>query len=140
MTAYNSDGQSSQLVQSASPVTWSYGNSAVATVGDISPASLPAGSEASVDITGSGFAFTPGLTTVGFGTTDVVVRQLFVLSPNHLKAGACQFSPHAALANPDVECDLRIPHGDCRCRVPDRRAGCGVCRRRSRLSPMPCLD
>jgi uncharacterized protein (TIGR03437 family) len=89
------------LVQSAAPVTWSYGNSQAATITAISPASLPAGAEAAVDIAGAGFAFTPRLTTVGFGTTDVVVRRVFVLSPNHLKADV-SIAPTAALSNPDV--------------------------------------
>jgi uncharacterized protein (TIGR03437 family) len=54
-----------------------------------------------VDITGTGFTFTKGLTTVGFGTTDIVVRQVFVLSPGHLQADV-SISPNAALSNPDV--------------------------------------
>jgi uncharacterized protein (TIGR03437 family) len=101
VTVYDTDGQNSQLVQSASPVTWSFGDSGVAAISAISPALLPAGAEAAVDITGTGFAFTPGLTTVGFGTTDVVVRQVFVLGPNHLKANV-SIAPGAALSNPDV--------------------------------------
>jgi uncharacterized protein (TIGR03437 family) len=101
VTVYNTDGQNSQLVQSASPVTWSYGNAASAAVGAISPASLPAGAEAAVDIVGTGLALTSGLTTVGFGTTDALVRQVFVLSPNHLKANVW-IAPNAALSNPDV--------------------------------------
>jgi uncharacterized protein (TIGR03437 family) len=101
LTAYNSDGQNSQFVQSASPVTWSYGGSASPVIATISPSSLPAGAESSVDITGSGFAFTPGLTTVGFGTSDVLVQSVFVLSPNHLQVNVL-ISPNAALSNPDV--------------------------------------
>jgi uncharacterized protein (TIGR03437 family) len=88
-------------VQAANPVSWAYGNSATATISSISPSSLPAGAEAVVDITGSGFNFTPGMTTVGFGTSDVLVRQVFVLGPNHLQADV-SVSPQAALSNPDV--------------------------------------
>jgi uncharacterized protein (TIGR03437 family) len=101
VTAYNSDGQNSQFLQSAAPVTYSYGILAQPAIASISPASLPAGAEASVDITGTGFAFTPGLTTVGFGSTDVVVRRVFVLSPNHLQADV-SISPNAVLGIPDV--------------------------------------
>ncbi len=101
VSVYNVDGQDSQLVQSANPVTWSYGNTAVAAITSISPSSLPAGAEAVVDITGTGFTFTKGLTTVGFGTTDIVVRHVFVLSAGHLQADV-SISPNAALSNPDV--------------------------------------
>jgi hypothetical protein len=101
LTAYNPDGQNSQLVQSASPVTYSYGSAPTPAVSSISPSSLPAGAEASIDITGSGFTFTPGLTTVGFGTSDILVQNVFILSPNHLQVDVL-ISPNAALSNPDV--------------------------------------
>jgi hypothetical protein len=101
LTAYNTDGQNSQMVQGSSPVTYSYGNSPAPAVTSIAPASLPAGAEASIDITGSGFTFTAGLTTVGFGTSDIVVRRIFVLSTNHLQVDV-SVSPNAALSNPDV--------------------------------------
>jgi hypothetical protein len=100
LSAYNSDGQSSQILQSASPVTWSYGNYPTPVITSITPSSLPAGAEASIDIEGSGFTFTPGLTTVGFGTSDVLVQRLFVY-PTHLQVDV-SVSPNAALSNPDV--------------------------------------
>ena len=100
VTAYNSDGQNSQLLQSASPVTFAYGSAAVPSI-SISPSSLPAGAEAVVDITASGFTFTPGATTIGLGTSDIFVQRLFVLSPTHIQADV-YVSPHAALSNPDV--------------------------------------
>jgi len=101
VSVYNSDGQNSQLVQSAAPVTYSYGASAAPAVTSISPASLPAGAEAMVDIMSTGFAFAPGQTAVGFGTTDVVVRSVFVLGPNHVQVDV-SVAPGAALSNPDV--------------------------------------
>jgi len=101
LTAYTSDGQNSQLVQSASPVTYSYGSASAPVINSITPSSLPAGAEASIDITGSGFAFTAGQTFVGFGTSDILVQQIFVLSPNHLQVNVL-VSPNAALSNPDV--------------------------------------
>ncbi|MDP9169469.1 MAG: IPT/TIG domain-containing protein, partial [Acidobacteriota bacterium] len=42
-----------------------------------------------------------GPITVGFGTTDVVVRRAFVLGPNHLQVDV-SVSASAALSNPDV--------------------------------------
>jgi uncharacterized protein (TIGR03437 family) len=101
LTAYNSDGQNSQFVQSASPVTYSYGAAATPVITSITPSSLPAGAEAAIDIVGSGFTFTAGQTTVGFGTSDVLVQQVFVLSPTHLRVDVL-VSPNAALSNPDV--------------------------------------
>jgi hypothetical protein len=106
LTAYNSDGQNSQFVQSASPVTYSYGGAATPVITSITPSSLPAGGEAAIDIIGSGFTFTagqtpPGQITVGFGTSDVLVQQVFILSPTHLRVDVL-VSPKAALSNPDV--------------------------------------
>ncbi|HVW86542.1 MAG TPA: IPT/TIG domain-containing protein, partial [Bryobacteraceae bacterium] len=101
VTVYNTDGQNSQMVQSASPVTYSYDNAAAPSITSISPSSLPAGAEAMVDITGSGFTFAPGMVTVGFGTTDILVRRVFVLSPNHVQVDV-SVSPNAALSNPDL--------------------------------------
>jgi hypothetical protein len=37
-----------------------------------------------VDIVGANTRFVDGVTTVGFGTSDVVVQQIKVLSPTHL--------------------------------------------------------
>jgi uncharacterized protein (TIGR03437 family) len=101
VTAYNPDGQNSQLVQSAAPVTYSYGLLPTPAVASISPASLPAGAEASVDISTSGFTLAPGLVTVGFGTADITVQRVFILSPNHLQVDV-SIAPGAALSNPDV--------------------------------------
>ena len=101
VSAFNSDGQSSQQVQSAAPVAYTYGLAAQPVITAIKPASLPAGAEASIDITGTGFNFTPGQTLVGFGTSDVVVQQIFVLSPTHLQVNVA-VSANAALSNPDV--------------------------------------
>jgi len=101
LTVYNTDGQNSQLVQSGSPQTYAYGNTAVTSVVAVSPASLPAGTEAVVDIVTSGFAFSTGQVMVGFGTTDVVVRRVFVLGANHLQVDV-SVAPGASLSNPDV--------------------------------------
>jgi uncharacterized protein (TIGR03437 family) len=98
LTAYNSDGQNSQFLQAASPVQYSYGSAPATQVTSISPSSLPAGAEAMLDITATGVAFEQGLTTVGFGTTDVFVRHVFVLSSNHLQVDV-SVSPNAALTN-----------------------------------------
>jgi uncharacterized protein (TIGR03437 family) len=101
LTVYNPDGQNSQFLQVSNPATYTYGKAATQTIAAISPASLPAGSEAMVDITGSGFSFVGGQTEVGFGTSDIVVRQVFVLGPNHLQADI-SVAAGAVLSSPDV--------------------------------------
>ena len=101
LTVYNSDGQNSQLVQSASPQTYAYGNSPGTSIASVSPSSLPAGTEAVVDIVTSGFTFQTGQVTVGFGTTDIVVRRIFVPGPNHLQVDVSVASG-ASLSNPDI--------------------------------------
>jgi len=101
LTAYNTDGQNSQYVQATSPVTYSYPNGPSPQISTINPAALPAGAEALVDITGTGFDFTAGLTTVGFGTTDIQVQKIFVLSPGHVVVDVVVAS-NAALSTPDV--------------------------------------
>jgi uncharacterized protein (TIGR03437 family) len=101
LTAYNPDGQNSQILQSAAPTTWSYGNLPTPTITAISPSSLPAGAEAMIDITGSNLSLAQGTTTVGFGTTDVAVQRVFVLSPNHVQVDVL-VPGNAALVNSDV--------------------------------------
>jgi len=101
LIVYNTDGQNSQFVQPSNPSTFTYGKAATQTIVSISPAALPAGAEAMVDITGNGFNFAAGQTAVGFGTSDITVRQIFVLGPNHLQADV-SVAPGSALSNPDV--------------------------------------
>lgn len=101
VTVYNPDGQNSQFVQASSPVTYTYGKTPVPTIVSISPSSLPAGSEAMVDITSSGLNFVDGQSAVGFGTSDVFVRRIFVLDPHHLQVDV-SVAANAALSNPDV--------------------------------------
>jgi uncharacterized protein (TIGR03437 family) len=101
LTAYNPDGQNSQILQSAAPVTWSYGNLPTPVITAISPSSLPAGAGAMIDITGSNLSLAQGTTTIGFGTTDVAVRRVFVLSPNHVQVDVLA-TVNAALSNSDV--------------------------------------
>jgi hypothetical protein len=101
LVAYNADGQNSQFLESASPVTFSYGTLAAPSITAISPSSLAVGAEAMVDVTGSGFSFTTGRNSLGFGTSDVVVRRVFVLSDNHLQADVSVL-PNAAQSTSDV--------------------------------------
>jgi uncharacterized protein (TIGR03437 family) len=51
----------------------------------LNPANVPAGVQAMIDITGVNTSFAQGQTIVGFGSSDVYVQQVFVLSPTHLQ-------------------------------------------------------
>ena len=49
-----------------------------------------------IDITGANMSFANGLTSVGFGSSDVLVRRLWVLSPTHVLVNV-QVAPNAQL-------------------------------------------
>jgi len=61
-----------------------------------SPNTLPAGARALIDITGVNMSFANGLTSVGFGSSDVLVRRVWVLSPTHALVNV-QVAPNAQL-------------------------------------------
>ena len=82
--ALNDDGQNSFFSPNA-PATYSYPAAAQSVV-TLNPSSVPAGVEAMIDITGVNTNFAQGQTTVGFGSSDVFVRQVWVLTPTHLQA------------------------------------------------------
>jgi hypothetical protein len=90
VAAFNSDGQSSLFLNSTAP-TYTYaiaGSSAAAANPSlvVSPSVIPAGASVTVAVKGSGTNFLTGVTTVGFGTSDVQVTQVTVLDATHLTA------------------------------------------------------
>ena len=80
ITAYNGDGQNSTFLQGSTPATFTYNQSAAPAL-NISPVTLPGGSEAMITITGTNTNFTTGHTVFGFGTHDALVRNTFIFSP-----------------------------------------------------------
>ena len=91
VTAFTADNQNSMMVQLGSPVTYAYAAANAPQINTVKPSSLPAGfnpagTSAMVDITASNTNFVSGQVTVGFGTSDVQVRRVWVLSPTHLVA------------------------------------------------------
>ncbi len=84
VNALNPDGQSSLLLQS-NPPAYLY-DSADAPVVSINPSALPAGSESMVEITGVNTSFQDGQTVIGFGSSDIAVRKLWVTGPNRILA------------------------------------------------------
>ena len=85
VTAVDSDGQDSLFLDGANPPSYTY-EASPAPIVAMWPAALPAGSESMVEITGVNTNFTDGRTVVGFGSSDVVVRRVWALSPNRLLA------------------------------------------------------
>lgn len=81
--AVNSDGQTSEFLQDPTPYTYDASDSPAIS---LSTSSLPAGVEAMIEVNGVNTNFTDGRTVLGFGSSDVVVKRLWVLSPTHLRA------------------------------------------------------
>jgi hypothetical protein len=85
VTAINPDGQSSLFLQGDAPPTAVLDAAPVAGI-SISPSRIPAAAESVVEIEGVNTNFTDGLVSVGFGSSDVAVRKIWVLSPTRLLA------------------------------------------------------
>ena len=83
VSVFNHDGQNSLFLQAGAPQVFSYGVSDAPSI-TVTPNALPAGSEAALTLTGTNTKFTAGQTIAGFGTSDIFVRQVFVLSPTQL--------------------------------------------------------
>jgi len=84
VVALNSDGQSS-LFLAANPPTYTYDPAGAPSL-TVTPSFLSPGADVTVDVQGVNTHFIDGQTTVGFGTSDVLVKQIVVLSPTHLTA------------------------------------------------------
>jgi hypothetical protein len=88
VTAFNSDGQSSLFLNpTASTYTYVPGPAATVAAGSpslvVSPSVIPSGGTVTVDVQGTNTNFQDS-TTVGFGTSDVQVNQINVISPIHM--------------------------------------------------------
>ncbi|HYL36369.1 MAG TPA: matrixin family metalloprotease [Bryobacteraceae bacterium] len=82
VVALNSDGQSSLFLQNVPP-TYTYDPAGAPSI-VVSPSVLTPGADTTVAIAGTNTNFVDGQTRVGFGTGDVVVKQITVLSPTQL--------------------------------------------------------
>jgi uncharacterized protein (TIGR03437 family) len=100
ITVYNGDGQNSTFLQSQNPPTYSYPVTGTPQVA-LDKTALPAGVASMVDITAQGTSFVDGQVTLGFGTGDITVNHLWVLSPTHLQANVV-VAPNAALGASEV--------------------------------------
>jgi uncharacterized protein (TIGR03437 family) len=96
LTAFNTDGQNSMILQSQNPPTYVYPVTPPPQISSVSFTALPAGSLAAVEITTTNTNFVDGHVTVGFGSDDVTVRRVWVLGPTRLIANVV-VAPNAAL-------------------------------------------
>jgi len=100
VVALNNDGQSSLFTQGKNAAQFTFEPSD-AGVFAISQQSIPAGTDVVVEITGVGTNFVDGQTTVGFGSSDIAVRRLWVVSPTRLLANV-SIVPHSPIASTTV--------------------------------------
>ena len=86
VSAFNSDGQNSVLLQGLNPAQYNYPFTAGSQILAVTPSTLAPGTTGLVDITAGSGQFVTGQVTLGFGTNDVTVNRLWVAGPNHLMA------------------------------------------------------
>ncbi len=85
VVALNSDGQIS-LFMDRQPLVYTYASGPPdAALVSLSSNSQSAGTEAMIQITGTNMNFVADRTTVGFGSSDVVPRRVWVVSPTQLR-------------------------------------------------------
>jgi Matrixin len=83
--ALNLDGQTSgQAIPFGTPPQYLYNYVNPAAITAVSPSSMLPGSDAFIQINGNNTNFSSQATTVGFGSSDIVVKQIFVVSPSLL--------------------------------------------------------
>jgi len=107
VTVFTADNQNSMLLQSANPVIYSYPAANAPEIGAITPAALPAGYDAHgtaamLDIATANTNFVDGQVTLGFGTSDISVRRVWVRGPAHLVADVV-VANNAAVGNVSVD-------------------------------------
>jgi uncharacterized protein (TIGR03437 family) len=107
IVALNSDGQSSLFLQATAP-TYDY-DLVDASFFMMAPQALSAGSEAMVEVTGINTGFVEGQTTLGFGSSDIAVRRVWVISPTRLLANVAVSANAAQTAATATVCTgLRV--------------------------------
>lgn len=84
--ALTTDGQtSSQALGSAEPIFFAYNGPANPAI-SVNPASIVAGTDAMVTVTGDNTTFVEGQTAIAFGSSDIFVRQAWVVGPGTMLA------------------------------------------------------
>jgi uncharacterized protein (TIGR03437 family) len=88
VTVFNSDGQNSIIgyVQASNLPQYTYPGVPGAQIVNVTPSSLAPGTTALVSVTANNGQFANGQVTLGFGSNDVTVNQLYRVDANHLMA------------------------------------------------------
>jgi hypothetical protein len=103
VAVFNADGQSSLFLNPAAP-TYTYAAGVPSAVAAnpslvVSPIVIPSGGPVTVEVRGSNTNFIQGVTTVGFGTSDVQVNQINVISRSHLTATV---TPNVSISSANI--------------------------------------
>jgi len=85
VTVFNADGQNSTFLPSQNPQTYTYPAQATPQI-SVDKTALPAGATSLVNITGQNTHFVEGQVSLGFGSDDVTIQHLWVVSPTLLQA------------------------------------------------------
>jgi hypothetical protein len=101
LTVFNGDGQNSMFLQRGNPQTYTYPAAAQSQIVAVTPATLPAGISSMVAITASNANFVAGQVSAGFGTTDILVNNVWVVSPTQIIANVT-VPPGAAMGNSET--------------------------------------
>ncbi|MGA3240039.1 MAG: carboxypeptidase regulatory-like domain-containing protein [Bryobacteraceae bacterium] len=101
LTVFNGDGQNSMFLQSGDPQTFTYPAAAQPQISSVTPAALPAGISSMVAIDASNTNFVAGQVSVGFGTTDIQVNNVWVVSPTQVLANVT-VPPGAAIGSSET--------------------------------------
>jgi hypothetical protein len=101
LTVFNPDGQNSMFLQRGNPQTFQYPAAAQPQISSVTPATLPAGISSMVAITASNTNFVSGQVSVGFGTTDILVNNVWVVSPTQAIANVT-VAPGAAIGSSET--------------------------------------
>jgi uncharacterized protein (TIGR03437 family) len=104
----NPDGQSSLFLRPTTPAQLPYTEADAASF-QVSPTTANSGSELIVEINAPGARFQAGQVTLGFGSSDIVVRSMTVASPNRILASVV-VAPSAAAGNYTVTVQSGLNH------------------------------
>jgi uncharacterized protein (TIGR03437 family) len=85
VTVFNADGQNSTFLPSQAQQTYAYPPNFSPQI-TVDRTALTAGATSLVNITGQNTRFVDGQVTVGFGSDDVTIQHLWVVSPTQLQA------------------------------------------------------
>ncbi|HEX8984364.1 MAG TPA: IPT/TIG domain-containing protein [Bryobacteraceae bacterium] len=84
VVALNSDGQTSLFLAPPVPYTYSSGPADAPSI-SLATNTQAAGAEAMIEINGANMTFISGRTEAGFGSSDIVARRVWVVSPTQLR-------------------------------------------------------